>query len=147
MIRKAKFSDIKEIIRICKEAHEKSISFHVPIDDKEATRSLQIVINSRDHCCFVTEIDGNIEGVMIGVSNPLWYSRKKQAADLLLYVTEKGKGTGTFLMRRYISWAKKQPGVKEIMIGTVSGIEYERTCKLYERMGAEKIGAIYYIEK
>lgn len=147
IIRTGKFADINGIIRVCHLAHKNSISSHIPIDDKELRKSLQIIVNSREHCCFVTEVDGSIEGVMLGVSNPLWYSRKRQASDLFLYTTEKGKGTGQFLMRRFISWAKKQPGVREIMLGTNSGIDFERTRKLYERMGAKKIGDAFYIER
>lgn len=147
MIRTGKFKDINGMIRVCHLAHEESVSMHVPIDEAELRKTLQVIVNSREHCCFVTEIDGQIEGLMLGVSNPLWYSRKKQAADLFLYTTEKGRGTGHLLMRRYISWAKRQPGVKEIMIGINSGIDYERTIELYKRMGATQIGAMFYIER
>ena len=50
-------------------------------------------------------------------------------------------GWGAKLMRRFIGWAKENPGVKEIMLGISSGIgDSERTKKLYERMGAVKIG-------
>lgn len=147
MIRKGKFSDINQIIEVCKEAALKSVSNHVPIHDDVLKKSLQIIIHSPEHCCFVTEIDGKIEGVMLGVSNPLWYSKKKTANDLFVYTTEKGKGSGAYLMRRFISWAKKQPGVEEIMLGTNSGIDQDRTKALYERMGAKKIGDSFYIER
>ena len=56
-------------------------------------------------------------------------------------MTEKGTGWGAKMMRRFISWAKESPGVKEIMLGISSGIgDTDRTRKLYERMGAVKIG-------
>jgi GNAT superfamily N-acetyltransferase len=75
------------------------------------------------------------------VTHQLWYSRKKQAADLFFYVTDNGKGWGAKLMRRFISWAKDNRGVKEIMLGINSGIgDSDRTRKLYERMGATRIG-------
>ena len=48
-------------------------------------------------------------------------------------------------MRRFISWAKENPGVKEIMLGVSSGIETDRTKTLYERMGAIRIGENYVI--
>ena len=45
------------------------------------------------------------------------------------------------MMRRFISWSKENRGVSEIMLGISSGIgDPERTKKLYERMGAVKIG-------
>jgi hypothetical protein len=49
-------------------------------------------------------------------------------------------------MRRFISWAKENPGVKEIMLGISSGLDdVDRTKTLYERMGAIRIGENYVI--
>ena len=86
-------------------------------------------------------MEGEIEGAFIGVTHQIWYSKKKQATDLFFYVTEKGTGWGAKMMRRFISWATETRGVKEIMLGINSGIgDAERTRKLYERMGAIKVG-------
>ena len=53
----------------------------------------------------------------------------------------KGSGGVSKMMRRFISWATETRGVKEIMLGINSGIgDAERTRKLYERMGAIKVG-------
>ena len=94
------------------------------------------------------DIDGEIEGVFIGVANQLWYSRKKQAADLFFYVTDKGKGWGSSLLRRYIQWARFNKGVAEITLGVMSGIgDMERTKKLYEKLGAVKVGDSYVLPK
>ena len=71
----------------------------------------------------------------------LFYSRKKQSADLFFYVTEKGTGHGANLMRRFITWSKKNNGVKEIALGVSSGIgDSDRVKQLYERMGATRVG-------
>ena len=146
MIRKAEFKDISEIMRVAKEAHERSLSSFVPIDPKILRNNLQVCILSAEHFVVVVELKGKIEGVLIGVTHQLWYSKKKQAADLLFYVTEEGIGWGAKLMRRFISWAKENPGVKEIMLGTTSGIgDTERIKKLYERMGAVRIGDTFVI--
>ena len=49
-------------------------------------------------------------------------------------------------MRRFISWAKDNTGVKEIMIGITSGIgDAERPKRLYERMGAMRIGDTFVV--
>ena len=101
---------------------------------------------SAEHFVVIAEVDGKIEGALIGVTHQLWYSRRKQASDLFFYVTENGKGVGANLMRRFISWAKNNPGVKEIMLGTTSGIgDMERTKKLYQRMGAVRIGDTFVL--
>jgi len=141
MIRKAEFKDVSGIMEVAKDAHEKSLSNSVAIDPKTLRNNLQVCILSAEHFVLVVELEGEIEGVFIGVTHQLWYSKKKQATDLFFYVTEKGTGWGAKMMRRFISWAKESPGVKEIMLGISSGIgDTERTRKLYERMGAVKIG-------
>ena len=89
----------------------------------------------------VVDVAGSVEGVFIGVTHQLWYSRKKQSTDLFFYVTDKGRGWGSSLLRAYIRWARTNKGVAEITLGITSGIgDMNRTRQLYERMGAIKIG-------
>tara|TARA_R110002020_G_scaffold475930_1_gene714610 strand:+ start:6823 stop:7272 length:450 start_codon:yes stop_codon:yes gene_type:complete len=146
VIRKAENKDISGIINLVKEAHSKSISHTVKLDPKTLRTNIQICILSAEHFVVIAEVDGKIEGALIGVTHQLWYSRRKQASDLFFYVTENGKGAGANLMRRFISWAKNNPGVKEIMLGTTSGIgDTERTKKLYERMGVVRIGDTFVL--
>jgi len=141
MIRKAEYKDVSGIMKVVKEAHQKSVSNIVPLDAKTLRKNMQICILSAEHFVLVVELNEIIEGVFIGVTHQLWYSRKKQASDLFFYVTEQGTGWGARMMRRFITWAKENRGVKEIMLGINSGIgDSERTRKLYERMGAVKVG-------
>ena len=141
MIRKAEFKDVSGIMEVAKDAHEKSLSNSVAIDPKTLRNNLQVCILSTEHFVLVLELEGRIEGAFIGVTHQLWYSKKKQASDLFFYVTDAGIGWGAKMMRRFISWAKESRGVGEIMLGISSGIgDPERTKKLYERMGAVKIG-------
>ena len=148
MIRVANNSDIPQIIKVCKEAHQLSISKDVPLDEGILRKNTQVCILSAEHLVNVVEIGGAIEGVFIGVANQLWYSRKKQATDLFFYTTDKGKGWGSSLLRRYIQWARFNKGVAEITLGVMSGIgDMERTKKLYERLGAVKVGDSYVLPK
>tara|TARA_R100001086_G_scaffold208318_1_gene124110 strand:+ start:178 stop:627 length:450 start_codon:yes stop_codon:yes gene_type:complete len=146
MIRKAEFKDVSAIMEVAKEMHKKSLSVSVPVDSKLLRNNLQVCILSAEHFVLVVELEGKIEGALIGVTHQLWYSKKKQATDLFFYVTDRGTGWGAKMMRRFISWAKDNPGVREIMLGTTSGIgDVERTKKLYERMGATRIGDTFVL--
>ena len=146
MIRKAENKDISGIMELVKEAHTHSISRFVKLDPKTLRTNIQVCVLSAEHFVVVVELEGKIEGAMIGVTHQLWYSRKKQAADSFFYVTENGIGWGAKLMRRFIGWAKENPGVKEVMLGTTSGIgDAERTKKLYERIGAVRIGDTFVL--
>ena len=146
MIRKAEFKDVSAIMEVAKEMHQKSLSVSVPVDSKLLRNNLQVCILSAEHFVLVVELEGKIAGALIGVTHQLWYSKKKQATDLFFYVTDRGPGWGAKMMRRFISWAKDNPGVREIMLGTTSGIgDVERTKKLYERMGATRIGDTFVL--
>ena len=148
MIRKATDKDISNIVSLCKIAHEESIITTAKLDIKTLRTNVQVCVLSAEHLVLVVEVDNKIEGMLIGVTHQLWYSRKKQATDLFFYVGEniRGNGWGTKLMRRFITWAKENPGVKEIMLGVSSGIgDVDRTKTLYERMGAVRIGENYVI--
>ena len=148
MIRVAKNSDLPQIIKVCKEAHQLSVSKNVPLDEGVLKKNTQVCILSAEHLVNLFEIDGSIEVVFIGVTNQLWYSRKKQAADLFFYTTDKGKGWGSSLLRRYIRWARFNKGVSEITLGVMSGIgDMDRTKKLYEKLGAVKVGDSYVLSK
>jgi hypothetical protein len=141
MIRKALDRDITGIVKVVQEAHEKSISKTVPLDVKTLRKNIQVCVLSREHLVLIVELDGKIEGAFIGVTHQLWYSRKKQSADLFFYVTEKGTGYGANLMRRFITWSKKNNGVREITLGISSGIgDPDRVKQLYQRMGGVRVG-------
>tara|TARA_R100000656_G_C3925301_1_gene123695 strand:- start:230 stop:679 length:450 start_codon:yes stop_codon:yes gene_type:complete len=146
LIRKAENKDISGIMDLVKEAHSRSVSQFVKLDPQTIRKNVQICILSAEHFVLVVELDGKIEGTLIGVTHQLWYSRRKQATDLFFYVTDTGTGWGAKLMRRFISWAKDNPGVKEIMVGITSGIgDADRTKRLYERMGAVRIGDTFVV--
>ena len=148
MIRAAVNGDIPQIIKVVKEAHKESSSKDVPLAEEIIRKNVQVCILSAEHLVNVVEIVGVIEGVFIGVTNQLWYSRKKQSADLFFYVTQKGRGWGSSLLRRYIQWARVNKGVAEINLGVNSGIgDMDRTKKLYEKLGAVQVGDSYVLPK
>ena len=148
MIRAANNSDIKQITRVCKEAHQLSISNDVPLDEKILWKNIQVCVLSAEHLVNVVDVAGSVEGVFIGVTHQLWYSKKKQSTDLFFYVTDKGRGWGSSLLRAYIRWARTNKGVAEITLGITSGIgDMNRTRQLYERMGAIKMGDSFILPK
>jgi len=144
VIRKATYKDIKGLVDLCKEAHSKSVNEQLPVDNKTLIKSLQVIVLSREHCCYVTEVDGRIVGAIIGVTHQSWFSKKKQASDLFFYTSERGRGSGPFLFRRFVTWVRKESGAKQIILSTDSGIDSERTSELYTRMGCKKIGDVFH---
>ena len=117
----------------------------VPIRDDEVTKALQQAILSKESFCWVVEIQGKIEGALIGFANRIWYSKKKELVDFFAYTTEKARGYGTSLYRKYIIWGRRHPGVVRIYLSNTSGVDTISTEKLFSLLGGERIGANYII--
>ena len=94
MIRKAVNQDVSKIVDLCKEAHEESKITTAPLDPKTLRTNVQICVLSAEHLVMVVEVDDKIEGMIIGVTHQLWYSRKKQATDLFFYTSKRIRGDG-----------------------------------------------------
>ena len=85
MIRKAVNKDLAGLIKLAKEAHEKSISNSVKLDVKLIRKNIQICILSAEHFVFVVEIDGEIEGAIIWSDSSVVVF-KKQASNRFIFI-------------------------------------------------------------
>lgn len=105
---------------------------------------LEVVLIDPDKLCLVMEDEGKLVGMMIGVVMPHFFSGDRLALDLLVYVAPKYRGrcAGRQLLSRYVAWAKGRD-VKQIRLGTTTGIEVERTAKLFGRCGFREIGRVF----
>lgn len=144
-IRDAVLDDIPGLVALAREAYAKSSWIKVePVETDFMAVMRRLIADSR-YCLFVAVKDGQVVGALAGLSDELFYSRKKYATDLWFYVSEEGKGSGVWLLKRFINWAKR-PGVVEISVAISSGIDESRTGKLYERIGLEPVGTIYGVK-
>lgn len=82
-------------------------------------------------------VDGDpVCAMFVGYVNAFWWGNDLESHDLLLYVVPERRG-GTHavkLIKAYVAWAEEK-GASDIKIGVSTGIEYERTVRLFERMG------------
>lgn len=146
IIRDARFGDIKPLMAFLHEYHEKSEYSGIRIDDKTLERSLQVTVNDRFHQTWLVEVNDRLEGALIVAANQLWFSRKREAVDVFYYVTDKARGAGAALLRKYIAWARSEPTVARIMLGVTSNdVKTDRTERMYELFGAKRVGSIHYI--
>jgi GNAT superfamily N-acetyltransferase len=77
-----------------------------------------------------------ITGIMVGVVAPYLCGPEFYACDLILYVKPESRGTpaALSLVKEFEIWAKEM-GAVEVMLGTSTGIDAEKTACLYERLG------------
>ena len=103
-----------------------------------------MIISSPTQFAWVDEVNGEINGVLLGVVNEWVRSRQKVASDDFFYVNEKSRRAGYFLAKKFIKWASARHDVKIIGLSNSSGIgDAERTEKFYSRLGLHRVGGIY----
>ncbi len=135
MIRKAKVEDIKHLVRLAHEAHERSIYKHLKSDEMVFKKTCAFSIGSKQMFLWVSEKDEEINGFILGAVDEIGIPgiKGRAASDVLFYVSEGGEGVA--LAKRFIRWGWDQPNVEMVGITNSSGIETERVNKLIERMG------------
>lgn len=145
MIRKGTFKDMQQLIELGYRLCDRTPLAHVSRDRPSISRTLSECMTSQFGCCFVAEHDGKITGAIVGFSQPLWFSTKRQVADLM-FVAET-PGDGPALLREFIDWGWSVPGVVEVATAQSSGIDVDRTAVLYERMGFVRSGGVFSMTK
>lgn len=88
----------------------------------------------------------NPVGTLIGAISIDWRTGHKLAFEQGVYVLPEYRGTGaaTDLIKTFKEWAEINEADR-IQIGTITGIQANRTVKFYEKLGFELVG--YVLEK
>lgn len=107
---------------------------------------LRALMMHADSWVSVVDRGGEIHGVLIGTCVPVLGGPAKMATDAMFVTDEVGRGGGAIMMRRFIRWAKRVPGVARIWLQNASGLDASRTNKLYESLGLDLAGSIYCME-
>ncbi len=141
MIRDACFDDINEIYRFCIKALKHAVYGSVPFDEAKIRKHICRHVSSKHLFCKVSVIDGNIVGILAATIDEMFFSRMKQATDLIFYV-ERG-AEGNKLLTAFTRWAES----RHVSIAGISvmfgGPTIERTGKLIESAGYKKAGGVY----
>lgn len=99
----------------------------------------------RTGCVFVSEDKGEIQGVLIGVAQPLWWVNEAEgamvASDLVFYV-EHGRD-GRRLCDAFVAWAFDTPRVIRVEMGVSTMPDMRAMDRVYRRCGLHKEGSLY----
>lgn len=145
MIRKAQIADLPAVWELAGRLHEKSVYRDIPRDLATFAKSMGHCVNSALGFAMVAERNGKITGFCLGLAVQLFFSPKRSASDLVTY--SESPGDGLRLIRAFKEWAWNVPGVVEVTMAQSSGIDVERTGKLYERAGFERVGELFMAVK
>lgn len=144
-MRRATKNDIPTMIELGKAMHAESRFRNFKFNDDKAARFLDYAVAEKS---LIVLVDGEpAHAMMIAYVQPFWWGDALESDDLLLYVTPKmrGKSSAVRLVKEYKRIAKSM-GVADPRISTATGVETERTAKLFERLGFEGTGLMFSLK-
>lgn len=141
MIRSATIEDFPQWFDLAKRLRDQTPYADIEFDRAMIARLYGRCIASRLGCVLVSTHGGRLTGTIVGVAQELWWSRRKYATDLLFF--SERAGDGFRLLKSFQDWAWSVPSVEEVTLGQSSGIDVERTEKLYLRAGLKKVGGLF----
>ncbi len=135
-IRTATPDDVFDILILAKEFSKEAPQSHKWNKEKTEQFILSALQNT-NMTIFVIDVDGEIEGALVGFLSELYMSYTVQATELAWFVSKdyRGKPASLKLIKAFEKWAKES-GAKQIGMGDIEGISSLE--KLYNRLGYER---------
>lgn len=148
MIRLANSGDVKEIVKYLEEVHESNVSYmsNLPFDAKTAEKSVRHVIAHPHQCAWVVDRGKGIEGILMAVAWQQWWSKKREATDLVFHVKPSAKGNGAMLYRMMMSWAKRKAHAVNITATSTMREPDPRLDEMLLKLGFKRIANYYLLE-
>jgi GNAT superfamily N-acetyltransferase len=138
MVRWMTIEDLPIAIAMGEAMHKESYYKHFDYDPMKLQKLWEL---SEAHQGFYGKFvaensDGKIVGMFVGMCAEHYFGHDKIATDLLLYVTPEARGGSAAprLVKAYEKWARES-GAKEIHVGVSTGVNEDRTARLYEKLG------------
>lgn len=143
-IRTATPDDVFDILILAKEFSKEAPQSHKW--DKEKTEQFILsALQNTNMTIFVIDVDGEIEGALVGLLSELYMSYTVQATELAWFVSKdyRGKPASLKLIKAFEKWAKES-GANQVGMGDIEGISSLE--KLYNRLGYERAETVYLKE-
>ena len=148
-IRLGDVTDIPAIWSLAVELQKETPSYSgIPPSKEKFTRLVANMMH--DRTCRVTVVvdkDNKVQGFLLGIIEEFFWSTRRYATDMAVYVRAGFKHHVPRLFREFITWAESKPRVVRIILGLSSGIGTERrTGKMYTKLGLSNVGGIFMKE-
>jgi hypothetical protein len=145
MIRKATTGDLPKILELGRRLIKETPYKDQKLDIMVCGNTLGNCISSALGFAEVAVHKGKVTGMFLGCAIPLFYSKARMASDIIIY--SERAGDGVRMARHFIDWAWSIPNVVEVTLSQSSGINIERTGKIYARLGLQKAGEIWTMQR
>lgn len=143
MIRNATHADIPRMVELGALMHAES-RFAVLAYDRAKVAGLFAHLLDDGQFIQVIEADGELVGGFAGFVTEHWASQDLVSYDCGLFIMPEHRGgrAAARLIQRFREWAVGR-GAKMVTLGVNTGVHPERTARLMELVGFERIGDLY----
>ena len=131
------------VLAVAHEVHEASIFNTHPLDETRLIAQIEDMSKfGSTYFVRVAVREGHVYGGMIGVLQTTFFSGQQFASDVGWWVrrTRQGTAAAGLLLGEFERWAKWK-GADLVLLGQSSGIDVEKTVKLYQHAGYTIVGA------
>jgi hypothetical protein len=144
ILREARVEDLPRLIELSRDVAERSLYAHAPLDEGAIRHMMLFCISSKSQFFWVAEFDGQIEAMLAGGVEKIWYSTKKAASEIFYHATEKGASAAGLLARRFVRWARKRPGVVSVSLSIPQqDPRAKRSGKMLQKLGLTHTVSVY----
>jgi GNAT superfamily N-acetyltransferase len=147
LIRQATHDDVARMLDVGEELHQHS-SFASMTWNREKAEAMVRSLIDNDQFCIAYVRDEKIVGFMGGYVTQTWYSDDFIACDLSLFVLPEYRGgmAAVRMIEAFTTWSLGR-AVKQIRPGVSTGEVGETAERLYERLGYQRVGSVFMLEK
>jgi len=145
-IRQGDVDDILQLVELGKQMHDEAPSFNQMDYDPKKLLSLGVMLSEQGGMFVAEKEDSEIIGMFLGVIVPHFFGNDLMANDLCMFVKKAHRGSTAAprMIKAFEQWAFAN-GAKVLRFGVSTGVEAERTLKLYQKLGYTQTG--YLIDK
>jgi N-acetylglutamate synthase-like GNAT family acetyltransferase len=145
MIRAAALSDVLLIEALLLRLKMHSEYATVPVDRERGRKMMRHCISSPQGFAWVAEHREKLCGVLLGIKQPIWFSARLSATDIVFYSQRPGDGRA--LVEQFTEWAWKDPRVEEVLCAQSSGHRVGRTDHWYQNLGFTRVGSVHRLAR
>ena len=145
MIQFATPDDIPELLELGAAMYAESrYAEAMPWDVDKVEGLLVALLADPDGLVLVAREEGEIVGGFMAAAFEHFFSPSKVAQDYALFVTPDARGGqhAAHMLEAYIAWAKSRDA-KLIQVGITTGVNVERTARLYKGLGFVSAGILF----
>ena len=144
IIRRAIGRDFDDLLALGNRMHKESVTNFPPIAEEKVALFLKASLDAPDSVAVYVAEDNGIIGMITAVLSEYSFSYTQRAVCDMLFVVPERRGAvaARKLIRKFIHWSR-DIGADDAIMGISTGVNPERTGKMFERLGFELMGHSY----